>query len=175
MYSHTERNLYYIDNEFGEIPIQHQTKERIVRFLDTNGVRKGKLKRKAFHPQEYATSGECRLSVHRLEYSDVDHTRYVAISIFRENYRGLAVLQIKHALAIGCGFETCPENGITQHAHIIYPYYEKLERGKPLKTEITDIIEAFYQYVKNNELFFAEKMYEPTEIEIPQKLPEIEE
>jgi len=73
---------------------------------------------------------------------------------------------------LGCDFETCPENGVTQHAHIIYPDY-KHEPGTPMKTEITDIIEALYQYVKQNQLFFAEKVNESTDIKLPDKFPEI--
>lgn len=171
MYIKTEGS-HYLDDEFGQIPIEYQSQERIVRFLKTGTIKKGKLNRRAFYPYKYPASGECRLSVHRLDYSTVEHARKVATEIFKEQYRGIAVLQIKHALALSCDFETCPENGVTQHAHIIYPYY-KYQSGTPIKTEITDIIEVLYQYVKKYQLFFTEKMNEPTEIEIPDKFPKI--
>jgi len=74
---------------------------------------------------------------------------------------------------LDCDFETCPETDVTQYAHITYPHYEKCEQGKPLKTEITDIIEALYQYVKKHELFFVEKVDEFVEIEIPNEFPKI--
>jgi|GEM_PF-1663083 len=171
MYIKTEE-AHYIDDEFGEIPVQYQPNERIIRFLKTGTIKKGKLNRRAFYPYKYPASGECRLSTQRIEYSNLEHTRKTAIGIFGENYRGIAVLQIKHALTLGCDFETCPENGVTQHAHIIYPDY-KHEPGTPMKTEITDIIEALYQYVKQNQLFFAEKVNESTDIKLPDKFPEI--
>jgi len=82
------------------------------------------------------------------------------------------VLQIRHALALHCDIETCPENGVTQHAHIIYPNYT-YEPGTPTKTEITDIIEALYQYAKTHQLFFAEKINDLVDIEIPDDFPEI--
>lgn len=171
MYIKTE-DTHYLDDEFGQISIEYQTQERIVRFLKTGTLKKGKLNRRAFYPYKYPASGECRLSVHRLDCSTLGHTRKVALQIFGEHYRGIAVLQIKHALALHCDFETCPENGVTQHAHIIYPNY-KYEPGTPTKTEITDIIEALYQYVKTHQLFFAEKINELMDIEIPNEFPEI--
>jgi len=172
MYIKTEE-ADYIDDEFGKIPIQYQATERIIRFLKTGTVKKGKFNRRAFYPYKYPASGECRLSVHRLDYSTLEHTRKIAIGIFGEHYRGIAILQIKHVLALNCDFETRPENGVTQHAHIIYPNY-KYEPGTPTKTEITDIIEALYQHVKNHQLFFAEKMNELAEIVLPDEFPEIE-
>lgn len=173
MYSHTEE-AHYIDDEFGEIPIEFKPQEPIVRFLNTNAIKKGKLKRKAFHPYNYPKSGECRLSVHRLEYSTIEYARKIAINTFHENYRGIAVLQINHILNMNCTFETCPENNVTQHAHIIYPEYEH-EIGKPLKAEIMDIIDGLYQFVKKHQLFFPEKIDNLTEIVLPDEFPKIEQ
>ena len=84
MYIKTEE-AHYIDDEFGKIPIKYQPKERIIRFLKTGTIKKGKLNRRAFYPYKYPASSECRLSVHRIDYSSLEHTRKVAIDIFREN------------------------------------------------------------------------------------------
>ncbi len=163
---------YYYDDQFGLIPIEFHEEEVIIRFLSSGGVKKGKLKRQAFYPFKYPNSGEHRVSVHRLNYSNVEFARNNAINIFKDNYRGLAYFEIKVPLTLNCEFETCPEDGVTQHAHIIYPLYEIPKPNEPLKAEITDIIEALYQYVKANNLFTVEKIDDLSEnIVIPTTFP----
>jgi len=112
--------------------------------------------------------------VHRFNFSTIDFARKVAMRIYKANYRGLVFLKIKHPLSLNCGFETCPEDGISQHAHIVFPPYNPEDHiNDPLSSEITDIIENLYQYVKTNNLYFIESPGSTKEISVPTNFPAI--